>query len=53
MDQKEGVAAALCAVTATVLDHDGAVTMDEGMVAKSAADDPTYQLLLNKVLTGD
>ncbi|KAG0701317.1 Retrovirus-related Pol polyprotein from transposon 17.6 [Chionoecetes opilio] len=53
IDQEEEIAAAVCAVMSAALEHDGPVTMDEEMVAKAASEDPAYQLLFNKVMSGD
>lgn len=53
MDQEKDIAVAVCAVTAAAFDYNCTVIIDAEMVAKSAADDPTYQVLLNKVLSGD
>lgn len=53
MDQEWDIAAATRAMTVAVLNQDSSIVMDEETVAKAAAEDPDYQLLMKKVQSGD
>ncbi len=44
---------ATAAATTAALTDNGCITLDEASVTSAAADDPVYQLLVAKVLTGD
>ena len=52
-DQDVAIAAAMSAATVAALDLSGCVTIDEEIVSQVALEDPTYQMLVSKVNSGD
>lgn len=54
MYQEWDIAAAVCVVTVAVLNQEGSSFTDKVTVARAAAaEDPQYQMLINKVQAGD